>query len=180
LAVQFFDPRLWIRPDQVEAAAGTPRPAARGTDPGDDEAVGRGPETVLGADRIPEPADFVVAEFDDLIALGTVHVVMRRITEIVLVGGAVGQAKFAEEPGLDEESEGPIDRRPAHLATGLAEVGDQLVGVEVLVGIEDMANQDAPGFGQLLAPDLQELAELVFRSGLLDDWPEGGGLRHDG
>ena len=42
-------------------------------------------------------------------------------------------------------------------------VADQFVGIEVLVSIEDLADEDAPGLGQLLATDLQKLPK--FRLG---------------
>ncbi len=96
------------------------------------------------------------------VALGAVQVVVRGVAVVVLVDGPVGQAELAEQAGLDQEPEGPVDRRPAHPAAGGVQVGDQLVGVEMLVRVEDMADQDPPRLGQLLAPDLEELAELLF------------------
>ena len=44
---------------------------------------------------------------------------------------------------------------------GVVEVPDQLVGVEVLVRVEDVLHQQAAAVGELLAADLQEFAELL-------------------
>ncbi len=46
-------------------------------------------------------------------------------------------------------------------------VADQFIGIEVLVSIEDLADEHAPGLGQLLATDLEELPK--FRFGGLGD-----------
>ena len=40
----------------------------------------------------------------------------------MLVGRSIGQPKLAEQPGLDEEPECPVNRRPADLAAGLTKV----------------------------------------------------------
>jgi hypothetical protein len=39
-------------------------------------------------------------------------------------------------------------------------ISDQFIGIEMLVCIEHLANEDAPGFGELLSPNLKELSEL--------------------
>ena len=108
------------------------------------------------------------------------HVVMRGIAEVVLVGRPVGQAEFAEEAGFDQKAEGPVNRRAANLAAGFAEVGDEFVGVEMLVRVEDVANQDSSGLGELFAADFEKLAEFVFRVALLDERAERRGVRHEG
>ena len=98
------------------------------------------------------------------VALGAVQVVVRGVAVIVLVDRPVRQPELAEQPRLDQQPQRPVDRRAAHPAARVMQVGDQLVGVEVLVRVEDMADEDPPRLGQLLAPDLEELAELVFRT----------------
>ena len=47
------------------------------------------------------------------VALGAVQVVVRRVAVVVLVGAAVGQPELAQEARLDQEPQGPVDRRPA-------------------------------------------------------------------
>ena len=94
--------------------------------------------------------------------------VVSGIAVIVLERAAVGQPQLAKQPGLDQQPERPVHRRPADALAGIVQVADQLVGIEVLVRIEDVLDQHPPALGQLLAPDLQELAELLDR-GVGDD-----------
>ena len=83
--------------------------------------------------------DLVVAELDDPVARGAVQVIVGGVAVIVLERAAVGQPQLAEQSGLDQQPQGAINRRAADAVPGVVEVADQLVGVEVLVGIEDMA-----------------------------------------
>ena len=135
-------------------------------------------EAVLQAHCLTEPANLVVAELDDCIAFGALQVIVRRITIIVLVGGPVGQAEFAEQARLDQETQSPVDRRSAHPAAGIVHVGDQLVGVEMLVRVKDVADEDATRLGQFLAANFQKLAELLFRAFGNQEWAKGLGIRH--
>ena len=43
------------------------------------------------------------------------------------------------------------------------QVAKELVGVEVLVRIENVAHKNPPGLGQLLAADLEKFAEFLDR-----------------
>src|SRR5262249_7443215 len=72
------------------------------------------------------------------------------------------QSELAKQPRLDQQPQGPIDRRPADSVAGVVQVADQLVRVEVFMGIEDMSNEEASRAGQLLAPNLEEFAELLL------------------
>ena len=85
----------------------------------------------------------------------------------MLVSGSVGKPKFPQEPGLDEQAQGAINRRPSHATARPVQFGDQFIGVEVLVRVEDMANQDAPLLGELFTANFKKLAKFVF-----------GGCRH--
>ena len=133
---------------------------------------------MFGADRLAEPPDLLVAELDDPVALGAVHVVVGRVAEVVLVGRAIGEPKLTEQVRFDQEPEGPIDRRPADLSAGSPEVCHKLIGVEVLVRVEDVTHQDAPWLGELLAPDLEELAEFLLGAILDQDATKGLWMRH--
>ncbi len=42
------------------------------------------------------------------------------------------------------------------------QISNQLVGVEVLVSVEDVTHEHAPGAGQLFAPNLEELAKFLL------------------
>ena len=138
-----------------------------------------GSEAEFEADLFAEAADLVVAELDHPVALGAVEVVVRGVTEVVLVGGSVGQAKLAEQPGFDQEAQGAVNRGSADLATGEAEVGDEFVGVEVLVVVEDVADQNSAGLGELFASDFEKLTEFVFRVPLFDMRAEGNGFHQE-
>ena len=99
--------------DQIE-----PSPAVCGTGckpsrPPDQEPVAGRSESVGPADLVAETEDLVVAELDDAIARGAMQVVVRRVAVIVLEGAAIGQPQLAEQPGLDQQPERPVDRRPA-------------------------------------------------------------------
>ena len=71
---------------------------------------------------------------------GAMQVIVSGITIIVLERAAIGQPKLAEQSGLDEQSQGPVHGRTADRLTGIMQVADQLVGIEVLVGVEDVIN----------------------------------------
>ena len=144
------------------AGAGGCGPAARGADAGDDEAVavGRKPCSRLTASR-----SLRISSLRN--STTVLHSVQCRwscdgVAVVVLVGRPVGQPELAEQARLDQEPQGAVDRRPADRVPGVVQVGDQLIGVEMLVRVEDMPNKHPPGLGQLLAPDLQELAELLL------------------
>ena len=122
-----------------------------------------GTKAVRQAHRVAQLQDLVVAELDDPVARRAVQVIVGRVAVVVLERAAIGQPQLAEQPGFDQQPQRPIDRRAADLVTGVVQVANQLVGIEVLVGIEDMTDQDPPGLGQLLAADLQEFAEFLDR-----------------
>ena len=116
------------------------------------------------ADGITQLQDLVVAELDDPVADRTVKMVMRRVTVVVLVGSAVGQAKLTQQTGLDEQPQGSINRCTADRMPSIMYVTDKLVGVEMLVRVKNLANQNASRFGQLFAPNFQEFAKFRLRA----------------
>src|SRR5262245_28491123 len=103
------------------------------TDADDQEPVAGGAKPVLQADRVAQPEDLIIAELDDPVAARAVEMIVGGITVVMLERTAIGQAELAEQPGLDEQPERPIDGRAADLVPSVMEVADQLVGVEVLV-----------------------------------------------
>ncbi len=104
-----------------------------------------GPKPVRQADRVAELEDLVVAELDDPVARSCNAVIVGGIAVIVLERAAIGQPELAEQSGLDQQPQRPVDGRTADVMTGVVQVTDQLVGVEVLVGIEDMLTSTAGG-----------------------------------
>ncbi len=135
---------------------------ARRTKAGDHKPVPLGAKAIFHTDGFANPANLVVAEFDHLIAFGAMQVVMRGVAVIVFVGASIGEAKLPQQAGFHQQAEGAIDRRAADPTAGAVQVGHEFIGIEVLMGIEDMADKHAPGLGELFAANLQEFAELLL------------------
>ncbi len=57
--------------------------------------------------------------------------------------GWSGEAR--EQSRLDQQAQGAVNGRPAHMVAGIVEVANQLVSVEVLVGVEDMTDKHPAG-----------------------------------
>lgn len=112
------------------------------------------------ADSVTQLQDLVIAELDDTIADRTVQMVVRRIAVVVLIRRAVGQTELTQESGLDKQPERSVDRGTADRMSRIMHVADELVGVEMLVRVKDLAHQNASGFRQLFAPDFQEFTKL--------------------
>ncbi len=75
------------------------------------------------------------------------QVVVRWVAVIMLEGASIGQAELTQQARFDEQSQGPINRGTTDLVSGIVQVPHQFIRIEVLVAIEDMANQHAPGLG---------------------------------
>jgi len=99
----------------------------------------------------PVSSRYFIAYFDDLFAgklyqfaaLRTVQVVVFRISIIKLVHTSPVEFETVEQPSVDELAKGAIDRWSGDIircALG-GELIDQLVGIEVLVPIEDLFEQ---------------------------------------
>ncbi len=88
--------------------------------------------------------------------------IVRRIPVIVFICGTVGEAKLAQQARVDQQSERAINRGAADAPSRGLQLGDEFVGVEVFVRVENMTNQDTPWLGQLFAANLEEFAELAF------------------
>ncbi len=89
--------------------------------------------------------------------------IVRRIAIVVLERAAIRQTQLAQQTRFDEQPQRAIDRGPAHGVAGIVQVAEKLVGVKMLVSIEDMTNKNPPRLGELLATDLQEFAEFLHR-----------------
>ena len=96
---------------------------------------------------IAQSEDLVIAELDDSIAIGAMQVIVRGVTVIVLERGAIRQAELAEQARLDQESQRPVDRGAADPLSGIVKFSHQLIGIEVLVGMEDVVDQNSTTLG---------------------------------
>jgi hypothetical protein len=72
-------------------------------------------------------------KLDNPIARRAVQVVVARRTVVVLERTPIRKAKFAQKTRFDQESQGAINGRPAHLMTCVVQIPHQLVSVEVLI-----------------------------------------------
>ncbi len=90
---------------------------------------------------------------------------MLRITVVMLVHRPAVKNHFLEEPGIDHLGQRPVDGRPAGPRSSgrLAEVGKQLLGVEVLVATGNVIDDDSPLPGYPLAPRLKKLLKPLLR-----------------
>jgi len=115
------------------------------------------------ADRVTQLEDLVISKLHDPVAGRAVQMIVSRITIVVLKRAAIGQTQLAKQPGLNQKSQGPVNRRPADVMPGVVEVSHQFIGVEVFMGIEDVTNQHPAGLGELLVPDFQKCTEFLDR-----------------
>jgi hypothetical protein len=139
------------------------RAAARRTHAGDEKSVAGGTKSVGEAHRAAQLENLVVAELDDSIARRAVEMIVGRIAVVVFERTAIGQSQLAQEAGFHQQPQCPVDGRSANLVAGIVKVAKQLVGVEMLMGVENMAYKDAAGLSQLLATDLEKFAEFLDR-----------------
>src|SRR5690349_3010437 len=105
----------------------------------------RDAEVVFAGDGVAQGLEFVAREFDELVADLAVEVVVLRIAVVVLVDGPAAERHLAEEPGFDQFVERAVDRGPADFffVYTAAEAIDQLVGVEMVVTLEDVVDEGA-------------------------------------
>jgi hypothetical protein len=91
--------------------------------------------------------------------------VVLRVAVVVLVDGAAAEGHPAEEACFDQFVERAVDGGPADFVAqfGAGKVGDQFVGVEMVVPFEDMVDQRAPLLGNPLAAALKVLRESLLR-----------------
>ncbi|GAC1467664.1 MAG: hypothetical protein NVSMB9_09530 [Isosphaeraceae bacterium] len=122
-----------------------------------------GMETVLKAYGFAKAPNFLVAELHDLAARRAMKVVVRGIPVIVLVCAAVGQPELTQQTGINKEPERAVNGGSTDAAAGMMKLGDEFIGVKVLMSIEDVPHQDATWLGQFLPPDFQEFAEFILR-----------------
>src|SRR6185436_773777 len=80
----------------------------------------------------------------------------------LLVGESVGaESGSIQQSALDQEVEGPVDRRPRHEAIALADLDVEPLDVEVLAGVEDGIEDDFPLAGHPETARGEELPKLL-------------------
>jgi hypothetical protein len=122
-----------------------------------------GTEPVQEAHRAAQLENLIVAELDDSIARRAVQVIVSRVPIVVLERTSIRQSQLAQESGFDQQAQGPVHGRAADLVAGIVKIAKELIGVEVLMGVENMTDKDPSGLCQLLAADLEKFAEFLDR-----------------
>ncbi len=106
-----------------------------------------GPEPLRETHTVPKLQNLVIAKLDDPVARRAVQVIVSRIAVVVLERTAIRQTQLAQQSGFDQKPQGAIHRRPAHVVTGIMQVTKEFIGIKMFVGIENMADEHAPGLG---------------------------------
>ena len=111
-------------------------------------------------DLVLQRLDAGLEELDDPAALIADQVVMMvaGVEALVAVAG-LADAELSDDPGLDEELECPVDRRPGDLFVLGSEPYKQFVRFDVFVLAEDLVEEGLPLGGELEASPFQVLAE---------------------
>ena len=138
-------------------------------------------EVVFAGHGLANLFHFVAGELDQLVALLAVQMIVLRVTVIVLVDGPVVEHHLAQQAGIDQLGQGAIDRGaayalPTHL---LAQLLEQLIGVEMLVVAENPFDDDPPLLGDPFATALQEFLEPLERRQADVDGAEGKIMAHE-
>jgi hypothetical protein len=104
-------------------------------DPGDDQAVTENAKPMTLGDGVAQLQKLVALEFEQLTTLLAVQMVVLRIAVVVLVYGSAIELEFAEQSGIHELLQRPIDRWPTDSSQGVLgrHLLDQRIRVEMFV-----------------------------------------------
>ena len=116
---------------------------------------------MLAGYRIADVGYGVALKLDQLVALRAMQMIVLRVAIIVLVDRASAEGHLSQDARFDELRERAIHGRPADLAmlAAFRHLGGQLVGVEVLMALADLFDNQPPLLRDALAARLQELLE---------------------
>jgi hypothetical protein len=158
--------------DHLDAVGGiglfTP-PAAGPADTEDLQIVKGGGEFLPGADLALASLELGIVELDDVAAGGTDEMVVMGVAgDVFVVVVILAEVDAADHGGLDEELEGAVNGGAGDLDVLLLHLEEKLVGLEVVVGGEDLPNERGALFGELQTLSEEEGAEATDFS--LDDW----------
>jgi hypothetical protein len=121
-------------------------------------------ELLLAADGLQRRLEFGALELDYLAALRALEVLVVRVAVVVLVAHARPDLQAAQQPGIDQLRQRAVDRGAADLEAGLLHRVDEVIGVEMVVLAEDVADHVALLVRVPLWPRSagEVLAELLF------------------
>ena len=115
-------------------------------------------------------------ELDHLAALPAAQVLVLRVAVVVFVVHARPQLQAAQQAGVHELGQGPVDRGPADVEAGPFHVIDELVGVEMMVLAEDEPHHVALLVREALAHGRLARYSRNLSSGLCDTATAGNDM----
>lgn len=124
----------------------------------DAEAVGSG-------NFIPDSNEFIAGKFDELTTLGAVQVVVLGVSVVKFVHASTVEFEAMEQTCVDEFLEGSIDGWAGDVvgSTPGGELIDQQIGIEMLVSIENLFEQELFLGGVPKSTGLEELLVALQR-----------------
>jgi len=152
------------------------RQPALQTHPANDQSVRVDAELVFPGDGFAKLQQLVALEFDQLVAFGAVQVVVLRVAIVVFIHGTAVERHLAEQARIDHFRERPIDGRAADVfaVLGQQQIGQQLIGVEMLVPRSDLLDDDLALLRNPLAAALQKFLKAGQRRKGRGDAGKGG------
>jgi hypothetical protein len=135
------------------------------TNAGHNQPVSCDAEAVFAPHGVAQALQLVALELDERITHRAVEMVVLRVAVVVLVDGTAAEGHPPKETRFDQFVERAIHGRPAHFVAKLGprEVGDQLVGVEMVVSFKNVVDQRTTLLGDPLAAALEVLREPLLR-----------------
>lgn len=132
----------------------------------DDQAVVFDSESVGAGDLVSQTDEFFAGEFDQLPAFGAVQMVVFGIAVIQFVHASAIEFEAVEESCVNEFLEGSVDSWPRDVVirTSRGELFDQQIGVEMLVSVEDLIEQELFLRGISQSATLEEFL-IAFQGG---------------
>lgn len=138
--------------------------AAIAADSRDDKAVARYPKTVFASNRLANRLEFFAMEFNQLIAALAVQMIVLGVAVIVLVNAPTAQAHRPQQAGIHQFVERTVNSRSADsLPVNLSAAENQLVGIEMVVPLENVIDKLQPLLRNPFALALQILHKPVAR-----------------
>jgi hypothetical protein len=131
----------------------------------DNQPVAGHSKVVLLTHGIADFRQLVAVKLDQFVAHLAIEVIMLRVAVVMLVDGSTAEGHFSEEARLYQLGERTIDGGPADGASFrlAGQAGDELVGVEVIVPLKDVLDENPPLLGDPLATALQVFVEPLLR-----------------
>jgi hypothetical protein len=120
---------------------------------------------MLLCDGVPNIGEFITVKFNQLVAHLAIKMIVLWITIVMLVDGSTAERHFPKQPCVNQLGERSIDRRSADCTSFrlAGEAGDKFVGVEMVVPLENVLDQDPTLLRDSLAPALQVFVETLSR-----------------